>query len=60
MLFFTWLPLQGEGLPYIVQMGSSKMPDGEQTRLHHALVLDEPEKVLGFPQCRDQTGQRDK
>lgn len=60
LLFFTRLPLQGEGLPHIVQMGCSKMPDGEQTGLHRALVLDEPEKVLGFPQCRDQTGQHDK
>lgn len=49
LLSFTRLPLQGEGLPYIVQMGSSKMPAGEQTRLHCALVLDESEKVLGFP-----------
>lgn len=43
-------PTRRRTAAYIMQMGSSRMPDGEeQTRLHRALVLDEPEKVLGFP-----------
>lgn len=44
----------------LVQMGSNKVLDGgEQTRLQHVLVSDEPEKVWGFPQHRHQ-GQCDK
>lgn len=47
---YTAAPTRRRTVAYLVQMGSSRMPDGEeQTRLHRALVLDEPEKVLGFP-----------